>query len=229
MMNDPTNISGINGQQMSPLLQQQHPSGSPQVQPGVQQMQGLSSLNQQQQQSNMNNPNQMRTNMFQPNMLQRPPQPQQQQPSQQQSQTPSGGQQALPQQVNAQMLALQRTAAQAMAAAAAAGNNTSNANLMNNAVGQQQIPVSVLQQLNLNNNNPQFQMFVARQLALQQSGQSPQAQQQGTPQFANTKVDSSAMLNLNIPNNVAQNFRPPASNTNNPAMQANNFQNVKKN
>ncbi|PHZ07680.1 uncharacterized protein RHIMIDRAFT_95463 [Rhizopus microsporus ATCC 52813] len=264
------NMNPLTVQQMSPLLQQQQPqsqSVSPQVQPAVQpQIQKPSPLSQQQQlppqqqqQANINNQNQLRANMFQQGMLQaRPPaqqqtppqQNQQQQQQQQQQPQQQPGQQNIPQQLNAQqaqMLALQRTAAQAMAAAAGTNpSNNNNNNMINNVANmnttaQQQIPVNMLQQLNMANANQaamtmsprQFQAYLTRQIALQQqqqqqSGQStPQMtsqQQQGTPQFNNANIDPTSIINLNM----AQNFRTPASgiNTTTTPMQPNNFQNT---
>ncbi|RCH89340.1 hypothetical protein CU097_011518, partial [Rhizopus azygosporus] len=140
-----------------------------------------------------------------------------------------------------------RTAAQAMAAAAAGTNpSNNNNNIINNVANmnttaQQQIPVNMLQQLNMANANQaamtmsprQFQAYLTRQIALQQqqqqqSGQNtPQMtsqQQQGTPQFSNANIDPASIISLNM----AQNFRTPASgiNTTTTPMQPNNFQNT---
>lgn len=124
----------------------------------------------------------------------------------------------------AQMLALQRTAAQAMAAAAAAGNNVNANNGINttqglNNINLQQLPLNILQNLNLANGNQvsprQIQMYLARQAALQQQ----QQQQQGQQQTADTS---------NI-NNLNQNFRPSVSSVNatSSPLQLNNFSNVR--
>jgi hypothetical protein len=191
--------------------------------------------------------------MFQQNMLQGRPQNQTGTPTQQQANT-----QAQQSQQQAQMLALQRTAAQAMAAAAAAGNNNNNTNnntnsnnnnttnnntnggttgtntaaqiAANASAAQQQIPLSVLQNLNMGTVNQaavsmsprQFQVYLARQIAMHQgpNGQQQNAQQgAGTPQFnQNTNIDANALLNMNN-----QNFRPPVSGASGSPMQANNF------
>lgn len=154
-----------------------------------------------------------------------------------------------------------------MAAAAVAGNNNNNNNNANNAnnntnnagatgtntsaqvaqnaaAAQQQIPLSVLQNLNMGTVNQaavsmsprQFQVYLARQIAMHQGpngGQQQNQNQQQTPQqqqqqnangtFPQNMTADSALLNMN----TNQNFRPPVSGATGSPMQANNFINVK--
>ncbi|RCH84256.1 At rich interactive domain protein, partial [Rhizopus stolonifer] len=208
MLNDSQLQLNLNTLNMQPIQQLQNLSSSPlnltQPQP------------QQQQQQSQNNQNQIRPNMFQQNMMQaRPPQ----QPQQQVNQGMTPQQPQAQNQQQAQLQLLQRTAAQAMAAAAAAGNNNTNGNTAAqmaanvNVLQQQQIPLNVLQNLNMGNVNQaamtmsprQFQMYLARQIAMHQNN--PQQSQ-----------DPSVLMNN-------QAYRPPVSGVNatSSPMQVNNF------